>query len=140
MCPLQSMGNADYIIAWPDVSGSSANWTISHRIPGHSSHDMPQLASSSAGTDTQAYYQLVPELTTTDPSASYGAVAFLRPLNVGSSYPIKSSAQAALNSDPTEFVYASGSKNPGSANEGASFAQHDQVRQRAAPAHRSLRR
>ena len=56
------MGDADYIIAWPDVSGSSANWTLSHRVPGHSSHDMPQLASSAAGTDTQSYYQLVPSL------------------------------------------------------------------------------
>ncbi|GAA5986814.1 hypothetical protein JCM10908_000908 [Rhodotorula pacifica] len=121
-----SMGNADYIIAWPDVSGSSANWTLSHRVPGHSSHDMPMLASSSAGTDTQSYYQLVPELSTSDPSSRYGAVAFLRVLKPGSSYPSKSGVQTSLASADTQFIYASGSKNPGSSSDGASFAQHDQ--------------
>ncbi|KWU47434.1 hypothetical protein RHOSPDRAFT_30859 [Rhodotorula sp. JG-1b] len=121
-----SMGDADYIIAWPDVSGSSANWTLSHRVPGHSSHDMPQLASSAAGTDTQSYYQLVPSLSTMDASSPYGAVAFLRVLDLASGDPSKSGVQTSLASDQTQMIYASGSKNPGSSSEGASFAQHDQ--------------
>ena len=123
----QSMGGADYIIAWPDVSGSSANWTLSHRVPGHSSHDMPQLASSAAGTDTQSYYQLVPSLSTMDASSPYGAVAFLRVLDPASGYPSKSGVQTSLASDQTQMIYASGSENPGSSSEAASFAQHDQV-------------
>lgn len=121
------MGNADYIVAWPDVSGSSANWTLSHRVPAHSAHDMPELASSTAGSDTQAYFQLVPNLTTTDPSSPYGAVAFLRPLQPDSNYPTKSGVKTTLQSPQTSFIYASGSQNPGSASPGASFAQHDQV-------------
>ncbi|BGP54871.1 hypothetical protein JCM8202_003380 [Rhodotorula sphaerocarpa] len=121
-----SMGNADYIVAWPDVSGSSANWTLSHRVPAHSAHDMPELASSTAGSDTQAYFQLVPNLTTTDPSSPYGAVAFLRPLQPDSNYPIKSGVKTSLQSPQTSFIYASGSQNPGSASPSASFAQHDQ--------------
>lgn len=125
------MGDADYIIAWPDVSGSSANWTLSHRVPGHSSHDMPQLASSAAGTDTQSYYQLVPSLSTMDASSPYGAVAFLRVLDPASGYPSKSGVQTSLASDQTQMIYASGSENPGSSSEGASFAQHDQVRRLA---------
>lgn len=124
----QSMGDADYIIAWPDVSGSSANWTLSHRVPGHSSHNMPQLASSAAGTDTQSYYQLVPALSTMDAASPYGAVAFLRVLDPASGYPSKSGVQTSLVSDQTQMIYASGSENPFSSSEGASFAQHDQVR------------
>lgn len=127
------MGDADYIIAWPDVSGSTANWTLSHRVPGHSSHDMPQLASTTAGTDTQSYYQLVPELSTSDSSSRFGAVAFLRALNPATGYPSKSGVQTSLASDKRNLIYASGSQNPGSTSEAASFAQHDQVGKTAPP-------
>merc|ERR1719487_1809959 len=51
------MSNADYIIAWPSVSSSAVNWTLSHRLPsGGDSHSVPSLASSSSSRSTADFY------------------------------------------------------------------------------------
>lgn len=91
---------------------------------------MPVLASSSAGTSTPAFYTLVPALTTSDSSSPFSIVAFTRLVDPGSSYPTAQGVtSAALGSGTLDLIYASSSRNAGTANEGqATFSQHDQVR------------
>ncbi|BGP07380.1 hypothetical protein JCM10049v2_003211 [Rhodotorula toruloides] len=126
-----AMADADFLLAWPTVSGSSVNWTLSHRLPNSNAlggHAMPVLASSSAGTSTPAFYTLVPALTTSDSSSPFSIVAFTRLVDPGSSYPTAQGVtSAALGSGTLDLIYASSSRNAGTANEGqATFSQHDQ--------------
>ncbi|GAA6058663.1 hypothetical protein JCM10212_004074 [Sporobolomyces blumeae] len=121
------MSNADYLIAWPTVSGSSVSWTLSHRIPGGGSHDQPKMASSASATDTSAFYTPVTALTTTTTGAPYTTVAWLRALQVPSDYPTSSSVSNA-NVDRTQslkMIYASASKDPSSTSQNANVAQHN---------------
>jgi len=122
------MSNADYLIVWPTVSGSSVSWTLSHRLP-DGSHGTPQLASTDASTSTTAFYTIVPELTTSDASSPYSAVAYVRQRDPGSSYPTASGVTAAaLGAASTEFIYASSSRKPSGTAEDANLAEHNQVR------------
>ncbi|GAA5855551.1 hypothetical protein JCM9279_005117 [Rhodotorula babjevae] len=120
------MSNADYLIVWPTVSGSSVSWTLSHRLP-DGSHGTPQLASTDASTSTTAFYTIVPELTTSDASSPYSVVAYVRQRDPGSSYPTASGVTAAtLDAASTEFIYASSSRKPSGTAEDADLAEHNQ--------------
>ncbi|GAA5925953.1 hypothetical protein JCM3775_005160 [Rhodotorula graminis] len=122
------MADADFLIVWPTVSGSSVSWTLSHRLP-DGSHGMPQLASTDAATATTAFYTVVPELTTSDASSPYSAVAYVRQRDPGSSYPTASGATAAaLGAASTEFIYASSSRKPSTTAEDADLAEHNQAK------------
>ncbi|BGO98767.1 hypothetical protein NBRC10513v2_003162 [Rhodotorula toruloides] len=126
-----AMGDADFLLAWPTVSGSSVNWTLSHRLPNSNAlggHAMPVLASSSAGTSTSTFYTLVPALTTSDSSSPFSSVAFTRLVDPGSTYPTAQGVtNAPLGSGTLDLIYASSSRNPGTPNEGqATFSQHNQ--------------
>ncbi|PRQ72994.1 hypothetical protein AAT19DRAFT_15747 [Rhodotorula toruloides] len=126
------MSNADYIIAWPSVSSSAVNWTLSHRLPsGGDSHSVPSLASSSSSRSTADFYTLVPALTTTQTSASYASVAWIRERTPPSTYPTTGSVSSStLEQSKTSFIYGAASKNPKTTNEGTtSLAQHNLVRQ-----------
>ncbi|BGP24055.1 carbohydrate-binding domain family 9-like protein [Rhodotorula toruloides] len=126
-----AMADADFLLAWPTVSGSSVNWTLSHRLPNSDTpgaHGMPVLASSGAGTSTGAFYTLVPALTTSDSSSPFSSVAFTRLVDPGPSYPTAQGVtNTTLGSGAVDLIYASSSRNPGSANEGqASIGMHNQ--------------
>ncbi|GAA5832646.1 hypothetical protein JCM3770_004944, partial [Rhodotorula araucariae] len=115
------MGNADFVLAWPVVSGASAAWTLSHRLPG-GGHTMPQPTGS-----TSEFYTVVPELTTQDASSRFAAVAFSRLRDAGASYPTQSGVTAAaLDPAQTSFIYASSSSKPNGAGETATIIQHNQ--------------
>ncbi|BGP39353.1 hypothetical protein JCM10449v2_003291 [Rhodotorula kratochvilovae] len=115
------MANADFLLAWPVVSGSSVAWTLSHRLPG-GGHTLPQSTGS-----TSDYYTLVPELTTADASSPFSAVAFSRLRDPGASYPTQSGVTpAALEDASTSFIYASSTSKPSAADEGATISQHNQ--------------
>lgn len=90
---------------------------------------MPVLASSSADTSTSAFYTLVPALTTSDSSSPFSTVAFTRLVDPGSTYPTAQGVTSgALGNGTVDLIYASSSRNPGTADEGqASFSEHDQV-------------
>ncbi|BGP47450.1 hypothetical protein JCM10450v2_003302 [Rhodotorula kratochvilovae] len=116
-----SMNDADFLIAWPVVSGSSVAWTLSHRLPS-GGHTMPQSTGS-----TNDFYTLVPELTTGDASSPFSAVAFSRLRDPGASYPTQSGVTpAALEDASTSFIYASSSSKPSGTDEGARIGQHNQ--------------
>ncbi|GAA5905993.1 hypothetical protein JCM8208_006310 [Rhodotorula glutinis] len=120
------MSNADYLIVWPTVSGSSVSWTLSHRLP-NGAHGTPKLASTDASTSTTAFYTVVPELTTSDASSPYSVVAYVRQRDPGSSYPTASGVTtAALQAASTEFIYASSSRKPTSTAEDADLDEHNQ--------------
>lgn len=127
------MADADFLLAWPTISGSSVNWTLSHRLPNTNAqegHGLPSVASEDPSTSTTAFYTLVPELTTTDASSPYSAVAWTRARSPGSSYPTASGvATTELGDAQTSFIYGSSSENPGSADETAPVQRHNQVRQ-----------
>ncbi|BGP39350.1 hypothetical protein JCM10449v2_003288 [Rhodotorula kratochvilovae] len=117
-----SMANADFLLAWPVVSGLSVAWTLSHRLPS-GGHTMPQ----STGAATNEFYTLVPELTTADASSPFSAVAFSRLRDPGASYPTQSGVTpAALEDASTSFIYASSSSKPSGTVEGARISQHNQ--------------
>lgn len=125
------MSNADYIIAWPSVSSSSVEWTLSHRLPsGGDSHAVPVLASSSSSRSTADFYTLVPGLTTTQSSASHATVAWIRERAPPSTYPTTGSVSSStLQPSKTSFIYGAASRNPKTTNEGTtSLVQHNLVR------------
>ncbi|BGP23608.1 hypothetical protein Rt10032_c02g0659 [Rhodotorula toruloides] len=122
------MSNADYVIAWPTVSSSSVNWTLSHRLPNSgNSHAVPTLASGSSSGSTADFYTLVPALTTTQSSPSYASVAWIRERTPPSTYPtIAGASSATLQQSKTSFIYGAASRNPKTTNEGTTnLAQHN---------------
>ncbi|TNY20468.1 hypothetical protein DMC30DRAFT_439181 [Rhodotorula diobovata] len=122
------MSNADYLLAWPTVSGSSVSWTLSHRLP-NGAHGQPQLASSDAATSTSTFYTLVPELTTSDASSPFSAVAYVRARDPGASYPTASGVtSAAIQDAATSIIYASSSRAPSGTGEDANLSEHNQAR------------
>ncbi|GAA5906461.1 hypothetical protein JCM6882_004442 [Rhodosporidiobolus microsporus] len=130
-----AMRNADFVLAWPTISSSSVEWTISHRLPNAkapSSHGAPAIASTAAGTDTAAFYALVPQLTTSESGLAYAAVAWMRAVEVGEGYPAPQGGQdpsLAATSGSESFIYASATISPGTADEDeATFEQHNQPR------------
>ncbi|GAA5994551.1 cytochrome b561 domain-containing protein [Rhodotorula paludigena] len=124
------MADADFLLAWPTISGSSVNWTLSHRLPNTAApegHGLPSVASGDPSTSTTAFYTLVPELTTTEASSPYSAVAWTRARSPGSSYPTASGvATTQLGDAQTSFIYGSSSENPGNADETAPVRRHNQ--------------
>ncbi|GAA5838108.1 hypothetical protein JCM5353_004499 [Sporobolomyces roseus] len=119
------MSNADYLVAYPMMSGSSGDWTLSHRLPGSGSHGDPRMASS--GGSTKTFYTLVPGLSSSATGSPYTTVAWLRPLQTPSDYPTSSSVSNA-NVDPStslKLIYASASKSPDSTSETAEIVEHN---------------
>ncbi|GAA6035792.1 hypothetical protein JCM8097_005704 [Rhodosporidiobolus ruineniae] len=127
-----AMANADFLVAWPTVSSSSTvNWALSHRLPNSAapqSHAEPEVASTTAGSSTDAYYTLVPALSTSEVADPSTSVAWLRPLVPPSGYPASPGRDANLQqAGENQFIYASSSRNPGTSDEGsAELEQHDQ--------------
>lgn len=109
----------------PNEGSAATPWTISHRSsPG--GEDQPVVAASAPATSTSTFYTFLPELST-DASASYTAVSFLRLLEPPSSYPSKSSYKSLNRNGRNCFIYASSTVSPRSSDEGADLAQHNQV-------------
>ncbi|GAA5938290.1 cytochrome and DOMON domain-containing protein [Sporobolomyces koalae] len=121
------MANADFLMAWPMLSGTAVTWVLSHRLPS-GSHGTPQLASTNSATDTEAFYTFLPELSTATTGSQFTTVAWLRALEPPSDYPT-SSAVASTNIDRAtsklNLIYASASKDPASTDQNANVEQHN---------------
>ena len=121
----QKMSNADYLIAYPTLSGSNIDWSLSHRLPGSGSHGDPRMATS--GSNTLTFFTLVPNLSSSTSGSPYTTVAWLRALQVPPDYPTSSSVSNA-NVDPSQsikMIYASASKSVDSTSETAEIEQHN---------------
>ncbi|ORY88319.1 hypothetical protein BCR35DRAFT_289209 [Leucosporidium creatinivorum] len=124
-----AMANADFLISWPNPDGingpAATPWTISHRSS-TGGEAQPVVASTASATSTASFYTFLPELSTNS-SASYTAVSFLRLLEAPSNYPSTSSFKSLNRNGPNSFIYASSTVQPGSSEEGAVITQHNQA-------------
>ncbi|KDE08177.1 hypothetical protein MVLG_01656 [Microbotryum lychnidis-dioicae p1A1 Lamole] len=127
-----AMANADFLVVWPTPAASYTNgpgWTISHRTT--TGENEPKVASTDASLATNTFYTVVEPLSS-KPTDSYASVSVLRLLTFPSGYPALSRANSGnlVRTGPNNFIYASSTVAPASADQGAFLTQHNQAHAR----------
>ncbi|SCZ96807.1 BZ3500_MvSof-1268-A1-R1_Chr4-1g06740 [Microbotryum saponariae] len=127
-----AMANADFLVVWPTPAASYTSgpgWTISHRTT--TGENEPQVASTDASLATNTFYTVVESLSS-KPTDSYTSVSVLRLLTFPTGYPALSRANSGnlVRTGSNNFIYASSSVAPASADQGAGLTQHNQAHAR----------
>lgn len=125
------MGNADFLIAWPNpataTGPASVPWTITHRQSPNGEQQPLVSGPVNSATSTTRFYTYLPALSSTDLTLPYTVVSYLRLLTMPANYP-SSSTFKNIARERTSFIYASSTKQPQNVAEDATITQHDQVR------------